>query len=232
MSIYAISDLHLSNGVNKPMDIFGEQWEGYMEKIRANWTDCVGRDDWVLVAGDISWASSLDEAMPDFEYLSALPGKKILLKGNHDYWWTTLNKMNGFKEAKGLRDIFFLHNNSYICDGIAVCGTRGWVSPGSQEFTEHDMKIYNRELGRLEISLKSALGSGCEQVVVMMHYPPVYQNGSNAFLEILKRFGVKKCIYGHLHGTAFKDAFEGIIDGVEITITSCDYLGFKPVRLF
>lgn len=232
MPIFAISDLHLSNGVNKPMDIFGGGWEGYMEKIEANWKDIVGRDDWVLIPGDISWASSLDEVVPDLEFISALPGKKVLLKGNHDYWWTTLNKMKGFIYAKGFQGIYFLHNNSYICDGVAVCGTRGWISPGSPDFTEHDMKIFNRELGRLELSLSSLRGSDYDRVVVMMHYPPVYQNESSAFLDILKRYSVKKCIYGHLHGQAFKDAFEGIIDGVQIMLTSCDYIGFMPVRLF
>jgi predicted phosphohydrolase len=233
MAIYAISDLHLSRAVDKPMDIFGGGWENYMDKIEENWNRTVSGDDWVLVCGDLSWAACLEEVAADFEFLSVLPGKKILCKGNHDYWWTTLNKMNKFIKDKGFNNIYFLHNNSFVCETVGVCGTRGWVSPGSPEFSEHDEKIYRRELGRLELSLRDLKGKDCKEVLAMLHYPPFYPDkGSREFLELLKSSGVTKCIYGHIHGPAFKDAVEGRVEGIEFMLTSCDRLGFKPIRLY
>jgi hypothetical protein len=233
MAIFAISDLHLSKAVNKPMDIFGGGWENYMEKIEKNWKAAVSEDDWVLVCGDLSWATYLEEAAADFEFLSMLPGKKILSKGNHDYWWATLNKMNKFKEKLGLGDIFFLHNNSFVCDAVGVCGTRGWISPDNPEYTEHDAKIFDRELGRLELSLKDLESKSRKQTVVMLHYPPFHpEGGSREFLDLMKGYGVDKCIYGHLHGHAFKDAVEGSVEGIEFILTSCDRLGFEPARLY
>jgi hypothetical protein len=233
MAIFAISDLHLSKAVNKPMDIFGGGWENYMEKIEENWNKTVSEDDWVLVCGDLSWATYLEEAAADFEFLSMLPGKKILCKGNHDYWWTTFNKMNKFREEKGFNNIFFVHNNSYICQSVGICGTRGWVSPESPDYTVHDTKIFSRELGRLELSIRDLQDKSYEQIVVMLHYPPLYhESGSRDFLEMMKSYGVNKCIYGHLHGQASRDAVEGQIEGVEFMLTSCDRLGFSPVRLY
>ncbi len=233
MAIYAISDLHLSKAVNKPMDIFGGGWENYMQKIEENWNKTISADDWVLVCGDLSWATHLEEADADFRLLSSLCGKKILCKGNHDYWWTTLNKMNKFLEDKGFNNIYFLHNNSFVCDGVGVCGTRGWISPDNPEFTEHDEKIFRRELGRLELSLKTLKGKSCREILAMLHYPPFYTDkGSREFLELMKGYGVSKCIYGHLHGPDFKDAVEGTVGGIEFVLTSCDRLGFKPVRLY
>jgi len=233
MAIYAISDLHLSKAVDKPMDIFGGGWENYMDKIEENWNNMVSEEDWVLVCGDLSWATYLEEAVADFEFLYSLPGKKILCKGNHDYWWTTLNKMNKFIGEKGFDNIFFLHNNSFVCQSVGVCGTRGWLSPDSPGFTQHDAKIFNRELGRLELSFKDLKNKDYSETVVMLHYPPFYPGkGSREFLDIMKGYGVAKCIYGHLHGQALRDAVEGLVEGIEFVPTSCDKLGFKPIRLY
>lgn len=233
MAIFAISDLHLSKAVNKPMDIFGGEWENYMKKIEEHWNSVVSKDDWVLISGDISWATYLGEAVPDFEFIQSLPGKKVLSKGNHDYWWETLSKMNKFKNKYGFSDIFFLHNNSYVCQTIGVCGTRGWISPDNPEYTSHDTKIFNRELGRLELSLRDLENKEYDKTVVMLHYPPLYPEGkSREFLELLKGYGVDICIYGHLHGKAAKDAVEGKVEGIEFILTSSDRLGFKPIRLY
>jgi len=233
MTIYAISDLHLSKAVNKPMDIFGGGWENYMDKIKENWVRLVEEEDWILVPGDLSWATYLEESAEDFDFLASLPGKKVLVKGNHDYWWTTMKKLISFLKEKSIDDVYFLHNNSFVCQSIGVCGTRGWISPENPEFTEHDMKIYKRELSRLELSLKSLAGKTYEEIVVMMHYPPLYPDGeSRDFLDLMKAYGVKKCIYGHLHGPAFKDAIEGEVEGIGIKLTSCDYLNFTPIRLY
>lgn len=215
------------------MDVFGGVWENYMEKIKENWNKVVTQKDWVLHCGDLSWSTYLEESTADFEFLSELPGKKILCKGNHDYWWTTLNKMNKFLRENKMHDIFFLHNNSYVCESIGICGTRGWVNPSSPGFTEHDAKIFNRELIRLELSLKDLEGKDYDEIVVMLHYPPFYPDkGSREFLDILKNYDVQKCIYGHLHGDALKDAIEGVVDGIEFIPTSCDKLNFKPLKLY
>lgn len=233
MAIYAISDLHLSKSIDKPMDVFGCGWENYMEKIEENWSKTVGREDWVLIPGDISWATYLEESVMDFRFIDGLPGRKIIVKGNHDYWWTTLSKLNDFLESKGIKSIHFLNNNSYICDGTAVCGTRGWINPGSPEFAEHDAKIYNREINRLELSIRSLRGKEYNDILVMLHYPPFYSNGADSELfELMKSYGVKKCIYGHLHGLALKDAVEGVIGGIHFLLTSCDHIGFSPLRLY
>ncbi len=233
MAIYTISDLHLSKAVDKPMDVFGGVWENYMNKIEENWNKTVTREDWVLHCGDLSWATYLEESTADFEFLARLPGKKILCKGNHDYWWTTLNKMNKFLEAKGIKDIFFLHNNSYLCQSIGICGTRGWINPGNPGFTKHDEKIFNRELMRLELSLKDLKDKDYSEIIVMLHYPPFCPGkGSKGFLDLLKAYDVRRCIYGHLHGEAQKDAIEGVVEGIEFILTSCDKLNFKPLKLY
>lgn len=233
MAIFAISDLHLSKAVDKPMDVFRGGWENYMDKIEENWHKTVAKEDWVLLCGDLSWATYLKEAAADFRFLSMLPGNKILSKGNHDYWWTTLSKMDKFLEDEGFNNIFFLHNNSFICESIGICGARGWTIPGGMGFTEHDKKIFNRELGRLELSLKDLAGKDYSEIMVMLHYPPFCQGrGSREVLDIFKNYGVKRCIYGHLHGQALEDAIEGQVEGIEFLCTSSDKLGFKPVKLY
>lgn len=231
MAVYAISDLHLSLGVDKPMDIFGEDWSDHMKKLKNNWMETVGRDDSVIIAGDISWATYLEQAAEDFMFIESLPGRKIISKGNHDYWWTTRNKLEGFLEKKGLKSISFLHNNSYRLGKLALCGTRGWKCPGDDEFSPEDKKIYERELQRLELSLKHAGDCG-DGLIVAMHYPPFNSLGEpSGFVRLMEKYRVKKCIYGHLHGEGFKNAFTGEYGGIDFRLVSADYLKFKPVRL-
>lgn len=232
MAIYAISDLHLAFSIDKPMDIFGDRWINYMQRLKENWEQVVSEGDDVIIPGDISWATYLGQALEDFRFIEALPGKKIISKGNHDYWWSTANKLDKFKEGNNLSSIRFMHNNSYKLENIILCGTRGWKCPGDEEFSAEDLKIYSRELQRLELSLKSAeLSAGCRKVVGM-HFPPFNsRKESSGFVEIMKKYGVETCIYGHLHGYGFKNAVEGTVEGIEFKLVSADYLNFKPMRL-
>jgi len=245
MNIWALSDLHLSFGVDKPMNVFGRQWHNYEEKIRDNWNKVVGDDDYVLICGDVSWATYVEEAKLDFEYINGLKGKKIISKGNHDYWWTTAAKQKEFLEQNKLDKISFLHNNSYVIkettppasghpsEGgeLAVCGARGWL-PEDMHKTAEDKKIYDRELIRLELSLKSVdssqltVDSGKPKIIAMLHYPP-----DNRVMRMLSDYGVSECVYGHLHAQSHKYAVYGTHDGVRYNLTSCDYLGFKPLLI-
>lgn len=224
MSLYVIGDLHLSlsDKINKPMDIFGDRWSKHDDQIRANWP--ASGEDTTVLAGDISWAMNFAELRPDFEFIESLPGRKIILKGNHDYWWTTLKKMNAF--AADYPSVSFLHNNSYEADGVSICGTRGWITePGEPE----DEKILLREAGRLRESLKSARYS---EKIVFLHYPPITLAARcDEILELLSEYGVKRCYYGHLHGKAIKGAFTGFADGTEFRLISADFLGFKPLKI-
>lgn len=229
MAIYAISDLHLALSIDKPMDIFGQKWSGYMDRLEAEWKAAVEPEDTVLLPGDISWATYLEEAHKDFSFIEALPGKKVISKGNHDYWWTTLNKLNKFVETNNFRTIAFMHNNNFRIGQNVICGTRGWKLPGDDDFNAEDRKIYNRELQRLELSIKgSSAGSG-DNIIVAMHYPPIDVRGQiSGFMEIMLKYGVKTCIYGHLHGEGHKKAYTGDFNGIDIRFVSADYLGFKP----
>lgn len=228
MSLFAISDLHLSIAVDKPMDKFGDNWLNHTEKIKENWCAAVGEDDVVLVPGDISWGMSLNEAMPDLEFVEALPGKKVLMSGNHDYWWTSASKLNSM-----FKTITFVKNTFFPYGDIAVCGSRGWVCPNDTAFTKHDEKIYNRELIRLKLSLDGAKREGFEKIICMMHYPPANdKKESSGFTEIFEQYGIKKVIYGHLHGKySFPTGIQGKRNGVEYTLVSADYLDFKPVKI-
>lgn len=225
MAIYAISDLHLSFNTNKPMDVFG--WNDYENKIKEDWNKKVKEDDLVLLPGDFSWESKLENTYKDFSYLSNLPGKKILLKGNHDFWWTTLKSMRNFLNRNDFKNIDFLYNNSYEYKEKIIAGTRGWNLVTE---TEEDKKIKDRELLRLESSIKN--GIECfgkdKEIIVCLHYPPILkENMKSEFTEILEKYNVKKCIYGHLHGKSQINAVEGKFNGVEYTMVSCDYTGFK-----
>jgi len=232
MRIHAISDLHLSLSVNKPMDIFGDRWSNYMDRLQEEWKSTVGDEDYVIVPGDISWATYLDEAVADFKFINELPGKKIISKGNHDYWWTTANKLSKFKEQHDFENIEFMHNNCFVIGDIVLCGTRGWQCPGDEGFEAEDDKIYHRELQRLELSLKSAPPEKAAQIYVSLHYPPFNsQHQPSDFVGIMKKYGVRKCIYGHLHGYSFKNAVQGDYDGIEFSLVSADYLNFRPVLL-
>jgi len=232
MSIYAISDLHLSLSIDKPMDIFGERWKNYMEKLRIMWKETVTCDDYVIVPGDISWATYLEQAVEDFRLIDSLPGKKIISKGNHDYWWTTMSKLEDFVNRNNFSTIRFMHNNSFRIENVALCGTRGWNSPGDNGFTADDNKIYNRELQRLEMSLKSSVEKGGDFIIAALHYPPFNSKGEpTEFVNIMGRYGVKICVYGHLHGESIKSAVNGEVDGIEYRLVSADFLDFKPLQL-
>lgn len=223
MSLFAIADTHLSFGTNKPMDSF-PGWNDYTRRLSDNWKKLVGSDDTVVIAGDVSWAMNFDELYADFHYLHTLPGKKIIIKGNHDFWWNTLRKMNEFLEKNGFDSISFVHNNSTECGGLSICGSRGWFfdSPEAQ-----DERVLQREVGRLRASLESAV---CAEKLVFLHYPPVTANGvCREIVDLLCEKGVKQCYYGHLHGAAARFAFEGQQDGVSFKLISADRLSFVPL---
>lgn len=231
MQIYAISDLHLALSISKPMDIFGHRWSNYMDRLKTSWEMTVSNDDYVIVPGDISWATYLKQAFKDFEFLNSLPGKKIILKGNHDYWWTTISKLEQFAASNNFSTISFMHNNSFRLDKTILCGTRGWAIPDETSDAE-DIKIFNRELNRLDMSLKSAEKTNNDRVIVALHYPPFNSKGEpSEFISIMKDYNVKMCIYGHLHGEKTHSAVEGEIEGICFKLVSADYLEFKPVLL-
>ena len=238
MSIYAIGDLHLSFGVDKPMNIFGNSWEGFEEKIKQNWIEKITGEDIVLIPGDFSWAIHIEEAKKDFEYINNLPGRKIILKGNHDYWWETLKSMREFIMQNGFDNIDFLINNAYVYEKKVIVGTRGWSFLDS----ENSEKMHNRELIRLENSIKYGQKLAEEMklenydIVAMMHYPPIskqmlQQNEKSKYLELMNKYNIKKCIYGHLHGKAHQESVEGIVDRIDLKLVSSDYLEFNPVKI-
>jgi len=239
MSLFVLSDLHLSLGIDKPMDVFGTLWHDYMNRISENWKNLVTDDDLVIIGGDISWATYLDEAKPDFEFLNSLPGKKLIIKGNHDYWWESITKLNNFMAANSFDTIEFLHNTFCLYKNFLISGTRFWTMPGSDGFNSDDQKIYDREISRLCLSLEAAQTFENKnpqtkyQKIVCLHYPPVLQNGTadENVLSLLKKYGVKICLYGHLHGGGLKGAFDGNISGIDFKLTSSDYLGFSPLKL-
>lgn len=230
MSIFAISDLHLSFNKPKPMDIFGDNWSEHEEKIRRNWIGTVKEDDLVLLPGDFSWAMYLEETYKDFEYLSKLPGKKLLLKGNHDYWWTTITSMRNYLERNNFKNIDFIYNNSYEYEDYIIVGTRGWML---NETDKENLKILRREVERLKLSINNGINQygSDKKMIVCMHYPPLKEKITSDFLEVMKQYNIEKCIYGHLHGPSQKDVVEGIIDGIEFKMVSCDYTNFNLIKL-
>lgn len=232
MNIYAIGDLHLSfdERIEKPMDIFGERWVGHYVKLKENWEKTVKEDDYVIIAGDISWGLRLDEALADFEWIHHLPGKKIITKGNHDLWWSSISKLNKLYD-----DITFLQNTAYMIeDRIAICGTRGWICPGTDGFDSHDRKIYDREVLRLKLSLDEAKKKNPEYIIGVLHYPPTNDKFQpSEFTDLMAEYGVRKCVYGHLHGKdAFKNGFKGVLNGVNYSLVSLDYLDAMPQLLY
>lgn len=224
MALFAIGDPHLSLGVDKPMDVFGGAWTGYVEKLAAGFQG-VGEEDTVVLCGDISWGMSLEQAEPDFAFLDALPGKhKLLLKGNHDYWWTTAAKMNRFFAEHDFHTLELLHNNCHFYGETALCGTRGWFYEEDQQ--GHNEKVFRRELIRLEASLKAA---GDHPKLCFLHYPPCYQGYTcQEIIDLLEQYGVMQCYYGHLHGGSHRLAVEGWKGKVEYHLISADYLRFIP----
>ena len=228
MSLYAIGDLHLSLGVPKPMDVFGGRWENYIEKIEQGFST-LHDDDLTVICGDITWGMTMEEALEDFLFIDRLPGRKIILKGNHDYWWTTAAKAQRFFEEHDIKTISVLHNNCYFYGDIAICGTRGWFFEESKN-DEHDKKIMTRECMRLETSLKAA---GDKRKFVFMHYPPKYQGYEcPELLELLRKYEVEKCVYGHIHSAGCAFAFNGELDGTEHRLVSADHVYFIPQKLF
>ena len=228
MRIYAIADLHLSLTSEKPMDVFGAAWHGHAEKLERNWRDTVGEDDLVLIPGDISWAMQLSAALPDLSFIGALPGKKVLLKGNHDYWWSAIGRVRAALPA-GMRA---LQNDSIVEGDIGICGSRGWLCPGSGNFTADDQKIYLRELDRLSLSIRS-LQQDVKTKIAMLHYPPFAdKDKGSGFTERLEEAGVTIAVYGHLHGDANRNAFEGERNGIVYHCVAADKLDFLPKRIF
>ncbi len=228
MSVFAISDLHLSLGANKSMDVF-DGWENYIEKLKCNWCNKVSENDTVVIAGDISWGSDFDECVKDFEFIEKLPGKKIFIKGNHDYWWTTISKLNKFLEKNSFKTISFLFNCAYAVEKFSICGTRGWIlDPKESE----DKKVLAREIARLKASLDYITRKDLEPIV-FFHYPPIYKfEKSEEFINILIERNVKKCYYGHIHGSGMtKKVVEGNYRGVDFKLISCDYLNFCPLEV-
>ena len=238
MSIYTIGDLHLSFHENKPMSIFGKNWENHEEKIKNNWIKNVKQNDLVVIAGDFSWSTYLQDTYEDFYYLNSLPGKKLLLKGNHDYWWTTVTRMKNFLKENNFENIDFIYNTAYQFENYIIAGTRGW----DQNEESDDQKLLKRELIRLEISLKKAnelkesSPINAKETIVFLHYPPItnniiQNNQPNNFIEVMQKYDVKKCYYGHLHSNAIKEAVEGKYFGIDFKLISADSLNFKLLKI-
>ena len=226
MALYVIGDTHLSLSSDKPMDVFGGGWRGYVDKLKEGFAQ-VGEEDTEVLCGDLSWGMSLPEAREDFAFLNALPGKKICLKGNHDYWWTTASKMKQFFQDNGFDRLDILHNNCHFYGDVALCGTRGWFYEIDRG--EHSAKIFNRELIRLEASLKLA---GEREKLCFLHYPPLYQGyRCQEIIDLLERYQVKGCYYGHLHGGSHRLAIAGRVGSVEYHLVAADYVGFRPVKI-
>lgn len=224
MNLFAISDLHLSFGVDKPMNVF-RGWENHTERIAVNWKRLVAPEDTVILAGDTSWALKTEESKKDFEFIESLPGKKILLKGNHDLWWGTAKKLKEFFKDNNFNSIELLFNNCYFFDDIAVCGSRGWLYDGT---SEKDEKVIKRECGRLELSLKPAIEAG-KKPILFLHYPPVYGDFvCEEIFEVIKRYGITQIYYGHIHGNGFNKSVSEY-DGVKMRLISCDCVDFTPV---
>jgi len=231
MGIYAISDLHLSfsENVQKPMDIFGGEWLGHTERIRSNWERTISKEDTVIVGGDISWALKIGDAAPDLAWIRELPGNKVFVKGNHDLWWASIKKLNSMFGA----DMRFIQNDFYEAEGYAICGSRGWICPGDEDYTEQDEKIYSRELLRLRNSLTAAKAGGFSKIIGVLHFPPTnYKFHESGFTDMFAEFEVKRVFYGHLHGNdAFRRGVQGNFKGIEYKLISMDYLKCIPYRV-
>ncbi|MBR5502226.1 MAG: metallophosphoesterase [Oscillospiraceae bacterium] len=227
MSIFAIADTHLSLGVKKPMDIFNG-WQGYEKRLEENWRLLVKDTDTVVLPGDISWGMTMPQALPDLQFLDRLPGQKIILKGNHDYWWPTRAKMDAFFEQNSITTIRALFHDAVLAEGKALCGTRSWF----YEQDEPDEKVFLRELGRLRMSLEEAKKLEAEEIIAFLHYPPLYQNfRCEEIISLLKEYGVTRCFYGHIHGPSIQYAFQGESDGIEFKLVSADSLRFVPYKI-
>ncbi len=228
MALYAIGDLHLSFSSNKPMDIFGGNWINHTEKLEKAWRQMITEDDTVFLLGDLSWALKLEQAKVDFKWINSLPGHKIIIKGNHDLWWGTCTQMNSLYDR-----LVFMQNDFLVYNGYAICGTRGWVCPKDKNFTEHDQKIYAREVGRLKLSLELAAKAEHKKIIVGLHFPPTNdRHEDSGFTELCEAYGVEMVIYGHLHGEEqYKNGYQGLRNGVEYKFAACDYLDCVPIKI-
>lgn len=227
MALYTLADLHLAFGVNKPMDVFGGRWQGYQDKLREG-LSVLCEEDTLVIPGDFCWALDLNQAQADFAFLNGFPGRKLFVKGNHDYWWNTASKFTKFCQENEFQQMHLLHNTAYFYDEIALCGTRGWFFEEDKEGT-HDEKVFRRELIRLETSLKAAEG---REKICFLHYPPRYRGYTcSEILDLLARYEVGACYYGHLHGDSHKLAMEGNFSGTEFHLVAADYVNFRPVRI-
>ena len=224
MALYAIGDLHLCLGAPKPMDIFGGAWVGYMDKLKEG-LSVIGPEDTTVLCGDLSWSLDLPNSKADFAWINEIPGQKIILKGNHDYWWSTVAKFNKFCAENGFENMHILNNNCFEYGDWAICGTRGWFFE-EERSSQHDEKVFKRELIRLETSLKAA---GERNKMVFLHYPPRYKGYEcKEILDLLEKYEVRRCFYGHLHGGSHNLAMEGLWNGVEFRLVAADYIKFKP----
>ena len=230
MAIYAISDLHLPLGVDKPMDVFGKSWENYVYRLEENCRKQIRDTDCVVLPGDFCWAINLEEAKKDFDFLNSLPGIKVLLKGNHDYWWDTLAKVENFMQANQYTNIHLIQNNSFCFDGYVICGTRFWQSPAFENLSAQDIKIYQRELGRVELSLKSARDANAKEILFFSHYPPI-SGGivDENFAQLMKNYCVQDVYYGHLHSVSANFERNQRVDGICYHLISCNCIGFNPI---
>lgn len=230
MKVFAISDLHLSINSNKPMNIFGPVWENYLEEIEQSFNENVTDDDLVLIAGDISWAMKLSDAKADLDYLAKFKGKKVIIKGNHDYWWSSISGVRALLP----NNVYALQNDALRFDNVVVCGSRGWTVPEVSHKTPEDEKIYKRELIRMELSLKSALALKQENdtLIVMMHYPPFNSKlEENDFTKLFEKYGVDIVVYGHLHSYDKKQRLITYINNIKYYLTSCDLIGNKVIEI-
>jgi uncharacterized protein len=229
MSIFAIGDLHLSHNFEKPMDIFGNEWLNHAEKIGDNWTRVVRADDLVIVTGDISWAMYFSDALPDLRWIAALPGTKLLIRGNHDYWWPSISRLR----AELPESVYALQNDYFPWEDQVICGTRGWLCPGEEGFdNDHDQKLYEREVQRLQLSLQSAKQAKFSELIAALHFPPFNRKGqSNAFTELLEEFNVTTCLFGHIHDSGRDYIFQGSRNGVTYRFVAADGISFTPLQI-
>ena len=226
--LYTIGDLHLSFESSKPMDIFGPEWEDHAEKLRKNFL-CLTDYDVCVICGDLTWGMDMRSCLEDFRFIDRLHGKKIILKGNHDFWWSTASKAKKFFSENGISTIEILNNNCFFYDGIAICGTRGWMCP-AENASEHDRKIMSREIQRLETSLKAA--GNAERKICFLHYPPIFgRYRSEEMIRLMHLYNVKECYYGHIHGAGRLHAIEGIVDGIDYHLISADHVDFCPIKI-
>lgn len=237
MAIYAIGDLHLSLGTDKPMDVFGGNWDNYVMKIKDGFS-ILGEKDTCVICGDVTWGMSLESSLEDFKFIDALPGQKIILKGNHDYWWSTSAKIKSFFLKNDIKTVAILNNNCFVIDNTAVCGTRGWfyeeetntVHKVNAAGSAHDKKIMSREILRLEASLKAA--TDAQEKICFLHYPPVFKNYiCRDIIDMMNKYGVTSCWYGHIHGQGHRYAVTGDFKGISYHMVSADFVNFKPVKV-